>query len=206
LRDSWGGVMAVKRAIRLKEGGFSVRRFNYPPNSYLTGRVGLNTGYGYTFITDENGFSLSTIPSLEGDRSIFFAGDSSIEASYCDINKRIPFVFQEKLLEAGVPCSCFNMGVSGATSLNLFNSMMNKLINSSGDLIFFVPSNDVLALELKSGYLNGTRYYTNLVPDTGEDYKPGNFDINKSQIFPMLKMIAGFCKEFGFDLYVSGVI
>ncbi|CAM5300643.1 hypothetical protein AFAE65S_00596 [Alcaligenes phenolicus] len=198
--------MAVKRSIRLKEVGVSIRRFNYPPSKYLTGRVGLSTEYGYTFITDENGFSLSTIPSLASDRKIFFAGGSSIEASYCDINKRVPFVFQERLLEVGIPCTCFNMGVSGATSLNLFNVMMNKLIHCSGDMIFFVPSNDVLALELESGYLNGTRYYTNLVPDTGENYTPGYFDKNKSQIFPMLRMISSFCREFGFDLYVSGVI
>lgn len=85
--------MAVKRSIRLKEVGVSIRRFNYPPSKYLIGRVGLSTEYGYTFVTDENGFSLSTIPSLVGDRKVFFAGGSSIEASYCDINKRVPFVF-----------------------------------------------------------------------------------------------------------------
>lgn len=199
--------MAIKRSIRLKEAGVSLRKFQYPPGNYLIGREGLSTGYGYALVTDQNGFSLTTIPALSEDRQIFFAGGSSVEASYCDINKRIPFLFQEKMLLAGVSCSCFNMGVSGATTLNLFNSILNKLSNQKGgDLVFFIPSNDAMALDFELGYLNGTRYYANLVPGLIGGQSSGCFEKNKNKIISMLKILKCFCDEIGFNLYISGVI
>lgn len=198
--------MKEKRSIRLKEVGASVRRLNFPPEQYLVGRVGLSTCYGYTFLTDSDGLALTALPVVSDDRDIFLVGGSSIEASYCDINKRASFLLQEKLLGIGVGNACYNMGASGCTSLNLFNSIVNKLIGRKGDVIYFIPSNDVRAFEFKNGYVNRSKYFANIIPAKDELGDPRLFDRNKEQLFSILSMLEFFCKEFGFRFFVSGVI
>lgn len=198
--------MKEKRSIRLKEVGASVRRLNFPPQQYLVGRTGLSTGYGYTFLTDDDGLALTALPAALDDRDIFLVGGSSIEASYCDINKRASFLLQEKLLSVGVGNVCYNMGASGCTSLNLFNSIVNKLIGRTGDVIYFIPSNDVRAFEFKKGYINRSKYFANVIPAKNELGDSRLFDQNKQQLLSMLSMLEFFCKEFGFRFFVSGVI
>nr|WP_321272636.1 hypothetical protein [Alcaligenes faecalis] len=196
----------IKRSIRLKEFVPNSTRVVFPSETYVQGRDGLSVDYGYILAADKEGFLTTKIPVDLNDSTVFIAGASSIENSYCDIDKRIAFRLQKLLLDNGQAYQCLSMGVSGSTSLNLLNSILNKLIGKSGDLFFFIPSNDYESLDMKEGYLNKTRYYANILPVQKSDLMQGYFLKNKNQIISILKLVKLFCDEYGIRLFVSGVV
>ena len=82
----------------------------------------------YRHRTDENGF-IRTGRELPADHApIIVLGDSPIESYFIDEEKRICVVLEEMFQNAGMPIRVLNGGVSGATTLQLFNVLVSKCI------------------------------------------------------------------------------
>lgn len=196
----------MKRSIRIKEFTPFSNEYLFPSENYIKSRTGLSTNHGYLRLTDSNGYLSNAIPHRKEDQNIFLVGDSSIENIYCDFNKKISFLTQKKLLQKGINCSLYNMGVSGSTTLNIFNTIINKLIGKTGEILFFIPSNDSHALNFFGGYLNNFRQYTNILPLTSDNTEKGFYEENKKSLLSFLKLLKIFCEEFNFRLHVFGAI
>lgn len=196
----------AKRYIRLKEFIPLTDKFYYPSEEYVASRPLVDINRGCHVKSDKDGFLINDIPKLQDAKEIFVIGGSSVECLYCDFDKRISFLLQEKLLINGYKCICYNMGVSGSTSLNIFNSILNKLIGRSGEIVFFVPSNDAHALQLPRGYLNSHKYFSNILPALDSNNENESFEKNDRLFVSLLRLLKFFCDEFGFGLKVIGIV
>lgn len=196
----------MKRFIRLKEFSVNIEEYIFPSENYSSKKIGLSHQHGYLKLTDENGCLSTAIPFEEGDEKIFLIGDSSLENIYCDFNSTIHQLLHRKLLDYGVNCQVINMGVSGSTSLIAFNAILNKLIDEVGSIVFFIPSNDLKVLDLKNGYRNNEKYFSNIVSEASGESTEGFFEENKKQLFSIIDLLNSFCKNSNKKLYIFGVI
>lgn len=88
------------------------------------------------FETDENGFIVPSEIYEEADFNIFFLGDSTVECSFVQPKKRIPYLagrILEKLLKCRV--NAYNAGVSGADTLSLIKVLLMKIFPMEPDMV-----------------------------------------------------------------------
>lgn len=151
----------MKRYIRLKERLLSVKRIHTPPEEYRKLRPKL-CFRDYYEETCEQG-TIKTELSILSENKIIFFGGSFVENLYADSKSRITSVFEKELNQIGYDVQIINAGVSGATTLNLFNLFLNKfLIYKPKEIFFFIPTNDGYCLDLKGGLWNKMQSYSNL--------------------------------------------
>lgn len=130
--------------------------------------------------TDENAFIWSG-RKFNSDRKICFIGDSFVENKFVDQGSRWFSYLEKLLLESGSRIQVLNAGYSGATSLNVLNTILNKIINNGIDEIYYcISSNDHSTLSYDQTYWNTTKNHSNLLLSEYDeaikgDLKPDNF-------------------------------
>lgn len=196
-----------RRHIRLKEWACNYNDTLKPAQEYLKFTNESLVEHEYTLRTDSEGFILPKIinerSAIKKCKEVFFFGDSFVEQVYSAEEKRFFSVVQDKLsYEQDV--ICLNGGYSGATSLNLFNSILNKIQPSPNSVIFFVvPSNDVLALKYDHGFwCYGDRRYTPILPasETKESFRD---NLNIDHLLGIVKSIKDYCDNFSMTFLLA---
>lgn len=196
-----------RRHIRLKEWACNHNKTLQPKEEYLEFTNGSLVDQEYKLRTNSEGFILpkkiKERPVLENTKKIFFFGDSFVEQVYSDEEKRIFSVVQDEVAKEQ-DIICLNGGYSGATSLNLFNSILNKIQPNSNSIIFFVvPSNDVLALKYNRGYwCYGDQRYTPVLP-VAEIKEKFNDSLNLDHLLGVVKSIKEYCDNFSMPFLLA---
>lgn len=191
----------MKRYIRLKERS-TVTRIHTPPEDYLKIRPTLECENYFEHTNVDNFLSAEVV--IESSNKIFVLGGSFVENIYCDASKRICSVLGKKLALNGFDLSVINSGVSGSTSLNLINTVINKIIPlKPKHIIFFIPTNDGLCLELKDGLWNSTKHYSHLQGINHiSEREPANQSEKINNICNLYSMLKALCESFNVDLTV----
>lgn len=153
----------MNRVIRLKEWGCNLRTVKRPSEKQLLLATSDLKDKDYVLNTDDNGFIISSL--LEDrhlrEKTIIIMGDSFIESIFVDENKRINAVIEDIKPDIQV----LNGGYSGATTLHLANTIINKVIPINPDyVVFFMPTNDQRIQGLANGYWNKDFRLSPVVP------------------------------------------
>jgi len=190
-----------KRNVRLKEFLPNVRRTYVPSEAYLEARPALESGQGYLVQTDKIGYVTHGRPRCCRNKIVLLGG-SFIEGIYVHENERLSAVVEELLFESGYPYDVYNAGVSGSTNLNIFNSLVNKVIYDKPEAIVIVTSsNDMAALRYRDGYRNGSKFHGNTVPENPEEWAYDSIDDNFAQLEYVLSLMDFACKRQGIKLF-----
>lgn len=194
-----------KRFIRLKELEPNLNKIYTPSYDYLKTRKSLIGHEIYTVRTDSDGNQISPWGKVT-DQKIFLLGDSSVESIYIKSSSRPHSVLERIVLENGFNFSVYNLGVSGAQTLNIVNLIINKLGDKSGaKVIVSIPSNDSSTLNLKDGYYSDDWRYASIVPATNKSpllTKTVNYDLFKKNI----EMIIALCNILELQLFMTSII
>ena len=191
----------MKRYIRLKERA-TVTRIHTPSEDYLKLRPTLRYENYFEHTNEDNFLNAEVV--VESNNKVYVLGGSFIENIYCDADSRICSVLGKKLGLSGFDLSVINAGVSGSTSLNLVNNVVNKIIPlNPTHIIFFIPTNDGLCLELKGGLWNSTKHYSHLqgINHLSERESANQHEKMKNicNLYSILKVA---CESFNIDLTV----
>lgn len=157
----------VQRSIRLKEMRPGIDLLREPAAEYLA-RVDPCLELGpYRTRTDDDGFLMTGNRVQSSAPPLVFLGDSFVESMYSYEDLRFVSVIERGLIESGVEVRCLNGGYSGATSLQLFNVLVNKIlpiVGAEGCVVFFLPQSDANVIHLPSTYWNASKRNTTIVP------------------------------------------
>lgn len=133
------------RSIRLKEWGRNVDTFKSPsPAQIAKGDTALREG-PFRFRTDERGYIITGNESIAGAKEMVCLGDSFLECMFVDEESRLCSAIERALRSDGRSFNVLNAGASGATSLTLFNLMMNKCVRENPALVILF--NGVMELD-----------------------------------------------------------
>lgn len=190
----------VKRYIRLKELPLNFRKFYVPSEQYYADRPRLTRGEAYLVRTDPSGYIRSGL-SVPLEEHILLLGGSFVENIYLHECERIAAQLERKLLREGYAYKVFNGGVSGATSLNVANALINKVLFNSPKLVVIVTSsNDLSALRYRGGYYNQSRFHANVLPENDESWVYDSIEKNIYQYETCISMIESVCALAGTKL------
>lgn len=191
----------MKRNIKLREHGILVNQIVNPSEKYTEGKRHLSHRYAYQIQTDEQGFMYSG-RDFKPMNSVCFIGDSFIENKFVDCDSRWHSVLEKLFLEDGIKIRILNAGYSGATSLNILNTIANKIVNSDVcTLIYALSSNDHSSLRYSEGYWNKTKNHSNLLLSEYMEEERGK--PNKDMFRAMLKSIYALSRNFDIEFYFS---
>lgn len=192
----------MKRCIRLKERLISVKRLHTPTEEYKAMRPKLEIR-DYYEETCEQG-TIKTELSIESDNKVVLLGGSFVENLYADSKSRIASVFEKKLNQEGYDIKVINAGISGSTTLNLFNLFINKFLNNKPKVVFFfIPTNDGFCIDLKDGLWNKMKSYSNLYNiDFVSELDIANRVEKIKDIERIYLMLINTCKLFNIKLYI----
>ncbi|WP_273392770.1 SGNH/GDSL hydrolase family protein [Actinobacillus porcinus] len=194
----------TKRNIRLKEFSGHLNKIHIPSETYLKASPALKKNQAYSQKTDANGL-MTTPYQFKHDYHVILIGDSFVENLFVDESKRITNYLEKSFLQHTKKIKIDNAGVSGATGLNLLNTVINKLVFIKPDLIIYVqPSCDFAALIYEKGYYNDSQFFSNLVPSTNQD-KPKYETIseNSYQIFNNISILSKVCEVNNIELCIA---
>jgi hypothetical protein len=155
-----------KRSIRLKEWGVLADFFKTPTEEYAAYTNNLKR-IEYRVRTDHDGFMTSGAhrPINPNEKQWFFFGGSFVESIFSEESYRFPALVEAEMNDRGLPVRCLNGGYSGATSLHLINSYINKAIPRKPDRVFFfVPSNDSRSFKQPGGYWSNDKLLSPILP------------------------------------------
>lgn len=152
----------MKRQIRLREFEANQTIYRSPSLRYASNARGLTNDISYTAKTDENGYIVSG-RYFHCSKKICVIGASLIENIFVKESIRWNTLVEKLFLENGDAYKFYNAGYSGATSLNILNTLLNKVYNDNFDLIiYFISSNDWSATSYDRSYWNLTKNHSNL--------------------------------------------
>jgi hypothetical protein len=115
------------RAIRLQEFAPS-SIIRYTPPDWYSADSSLERRQ-YLLRTDENGFILSGPEPVNSTKNLIILGDSTVEGMFLDEDARFCSKLETQIVETlGISVRVLNGGYSGATSLHLYNTFINKII------------------------------------------------------------------------------
>lgn len=193
----------VRRHIRLKEFSPLTQKSVSPAEDYLSQTNGTLLPGDYKLTANADGFLIDPRHAKKTGPKLFVIGDSFVECSFIQEGKRFCDVLNHKL--GSSPGVCFNAGYSGATSLNLYNVLINKIVDKAPHSVLFVlPSNDPLSLLNGNGYWNlNDRRYAPVLPVRRGPPVVGEFEQNVRQLSSLLEAMCGVSDAFGFKLYLA---
>ena len=117
----------MPRAIRLQEFAPS-SIIRYTPPDWYSADSSLERRQ-YLLRTDENGFILSGPEPVNSTKNLIILGDSTVEGMFLDEDARFCSKLEAQIVETlGISVRVLNGGYSGATSLHLYNTFINKII------------------------------------------------------------------------------
>ena len=190
------------RYIRIKDFGINAVLEKVPDSAYL--EITNDSLLHDTFVvtTDSNGFIID--PSfVEGAESpIFVLGDSFVESIFVKQSHRFCDLLTRRMAIAGTPRQVLNGGYSGATSLILLNTLINKIgYRKSSTVLFVLPSNDTLAMGFERGLWDySSKRYSPILPIDGTDSKQCPVTQNLHQLEGVLRAFAATARSFRLDL------
>lgn len=194
-----------KRFIRLKEFKPNLNKIYMPSDEYLVSRKNLRKNELYTLRTDSEGNQRSSWGKT-ADKKIYLLGDSSVESIYIKPTLKPHSALEKMVLENGFDYSVYNLGVSGAQTLNIVNLIINKLGNKKGSIVVVsIPSNDASTLNLKDNYYSDDWRYASIVP--ADNKEP--LLVETVDYYPFKKnieMIIELCKILQLQLHISSII
>lgn len=89
------------------------------------------------FETDKDGYIVPSRLYDEADMTYVFMGDSSVECTFVDKDKRYPFWVGRKIeRKLNRKVNSFNAGVSGADILSMMKVLLNKVFVEHPDVVF----------------------------------------------------------------------
>jgi len=193
-----------KRIIRLKEQEPDTVRVYTPSDDYRKIRPTLDRKLSYLTTVNDDGFMI-TGNYVKAPQKIFLLGGSFVENMYTSQNHRIHSQIERQLIAQGYYVEVLNSGVSGSTSLNLFNVVINKIAPYAPCTIVFVISiNDVHALSFDSGFWNKYRLFSTL--DQTTDLERARQNISEKNIADLTKLYMSlkmFCELFNINLLIA---
>lgn len=167
-----------RRFIRLKEFNANLDYTLAPDEGYSTIRGGKPELKQYRIRTDGNGFILS---GRQGsDIRIVGLGDSVLECLFVEEESRICARLEEAVSEElGQSITILNGGYSGATSLHILNTFMNKIVPLKPHAVFLMTGIMDLEAMFKVESFWSTDGY--LRPVVEDEANPGVWDQNFRQ-------------------------
>lgn len=179
----------MKRQIRLREFQASQNIYRSPSLRYASNARGLTNDISYTAKTDENGYIVSG-RNFECSRKICVIGASLIENIFVKESTRWNTLVEKLFLENGYAYKFCNAGYSGATSLNILNTLLNKVYNDNFDLIiYFISSNDWSATSYDNSYWNLTKNHSNLFVSEYKEEARNYKNISENHFDSLIKSI-----------------
>ena len=183
-----------KRSIRLREFERCVDKIITPSELYTANKRHLSHLKSYQLQTDQDAFICSG-RNIAADKRICFIGGSFVENKFVDQGSRWFSFLEALLLNYGESIEVLNAGYSGATSLNILNTIINKIVNNDIDAIYYcISSNDHSALSYEHSYWNTTKNHSNLLLSEYHDDKKG--EMNRFDFEAVLKSIHAICVNF----------
>lgn len=194
-----------RRSVRLKEHGRDAVRLMTPSESYLTFTDGSLSTEDCLLRTDENGWIVNLSHNKSMDAPVYVLGDSFVESSFIQEGKRFTDIMTKKFSTTENPRTVVNGGYSGATTLHMFNTLVNKVQpNERASIIHILPSNDTLSLLQGRGFWNfSDQRYTPLLPIDGKETVAADIRENLLQLEGVLKALAAWTNTFSMDLYLA---
>ncbi|MBE2893675.1 SGNH/GDSL hydrolase family protein [Pasteurellaceae bacterium NCTC 11878] len=187
----------MKRTIRIKEFKPSILRVHVPEDSYIKKSTGLQENIAYMQKTDDQGF-LKSYLDLSSNNKVVIIGDSFVETIFVNESKRIHSLVEEKLLKNFYKnIKVYNAGVSGATGINILNTIINKIAFMKPEILIYIqPSCDFTALQFENGYSNNSKFFSNFTPNDSFNEKIffETIEENSYQILNNIKTINYICK------------
>ncbi len=157
--------MPEQRHIRLAEQKISFNREPVPPDSYLRDCENLEKKT-YHLRTDENGFILPSKIHETPDVTMVFLGGSTTECCFMEEENR--FVYKAgRLIEeqSGKKVNAFNGGVSAMSSVNMINTLLNKIIPMKPDYVVLMECVNDLMIQMREKTYWNTHPVRSLVVD-----------------------------------------
>lgn len=189
----------MKRSIRLREFGCLESRLFTPSELYVEGKRHLTHLKSYQIQTDENAFMCSG-RDFKPDYKICFIGGSFVENKFVDQDSRWFSHLEKLLLENGRKVRVLNAGYSGATSLNILNTILNKVVNNNFEAVYYcISSNDYSALSYDYTYWNTTKNHSNLLLSRYDD--PKKYNLKSDDFIKMIRSIHDLCRNFNINIY-----
>ncbi|WP_323844038.1 GDSL-type esterase/lipase family protein [Microbulbifer magnicolonia] len=200
----------MRRHIRLKEWGPSIDKSKAPTAEYVKSVDGSISQKEFRVRTDRNGFITSgrDLESREFSAQFFFLGDSFVESVFVDEELRFPAYFEEICLRNKLPLVAYNGGYSGATTLHLLNTLLNKIGfkggagNMKAKVLFVLPSNDALCLTKAGGYwaFHNKRYSPVVPQDEACGYTVDSVEYSEELLLPLL---VSACCQLNLELFLA---
>ncbi|BCW07689.1 SGNH/GDSL hydrolase family protein [Arthrobacter sp. NtRootA1] len=193
--------MSERRYIRLKESTPNLDGMRNRPDGYLEATDGTIGDGPWRVRTDEHGFITTGNETADGAPPIAFLGDSFVEATFTPEDVRFVSQVERHLASDGLKFRCLNGGYSGATTLQLFNVFLNKivpLVGRGGTVVFFLPQSDLPIYFRPHSYWYPTDRYAPLLPPV----QPEASDLPRGSgaLTSILGLAVWAAKEFGIDL------
>ncbi|WOH17788.1 SGNH/GDSL hydrolase family protein [Paenarthrobacter sp. GOM3] len=171
------------------------------PSGYLEATDGTVGEGPWRVRTDEHGFIMTGNEVPTEAPPMVFLGDSFVEATFTPEDVRFVSQVERHLLSDGLGFRCLNGGYSGATTLQLFNVFLNKvvpLVGRGGRVVFFLPQSDLPIYFRPHSYWYPTDRYAPLLPPvepTAKELPKGS-----SALTAILGLAVWAAQEFEIDL------
>jgi lysophospholipase L1-like esterase len=159
----------------------------------------------YTLNTDVNGFIRAKNSPVLSERNIVVLGDSVVECLFLSEQNRMCAIAEFELAKRGTNMAVVNGGISGATSLNLLNVFLNKIVplHPTGVVLMSGAIDIDVAIHPDSfwseePYISPIRYSPEITP---REWKPipSNYD-SRSKLLSIFMYAA---KEFEIPFMLS---
>lgn len=198
-------VRGRQRHIRIKEFGGGTVRDMVPQAEYIALSDGSISDQNYRITTTDDGFIYNPSFRKGQENPVFVLGDSFVESSFVPQGKRFCDVLTRKMSKT-IPREFLNAGYSGATSLNLLDTLINKVAGYGNRpaVVFVLPSNDVLSLQFEGGYWDmSNQRYSPILPVSPVKATSVDLEENIHQLSSIMKVMAQTCNAFSMDLFFA---
>jgi hypothetical protein len=193
-----------RRQIKLKEWGRLVDIVRTPqPNQIEYADTTLKVA-DYTFRTDENGFIANGSASLSNATTVIVLGDSVAECSFMQEQERLCAVTERVMRERGHKVNVLNAATSGATTLSLYNLLINKGLPLKPAIVVLMSGvSDCDALETTDSFWTTRKHISALDDPAAPDTFDVSTEINLQDRAKLLRLFAASAEAFGFRLVLA---
>lgn len=190
-----------KRSIRLKEWGVNILKDFIPSAEYLKNRCSSLQPQKYRLKTNDMGFIInSKNEDYEVTSQAVFLGASQVESLYVEEGKRLSDQFQQGINIKGL--QVLNGGYSGTTSLQILNTLLNKILQfKPAQIYFFLPTNDIYAFR-NGGYWNNTNRFSPIMPEKSMKALPSlEIELWRNELHKIYSIIKNVCDIYNIKSY-----
>ena len=193
----------MKRQIRLREFEKNDIINKSPSTVYVSKTRHLSNEISYRAQTDSNGYIVSG-RKFNPTKEICIIGASLIENMFVRESHRWNTYLEKICLQNGRFYRMYNAGYSGATSLNILNTLLNKVFFDNFDtIIYFISSNDYSATAYERSYWNLTKNHSNLSLTEYEEEKRYYNNRKENHFDALVKSIYTTALNFDQDFWLA---